>query len=129
MSIRSLLGLDRRPKVLSDKTIVEIRPMTVEQSVLIEQHFEKMADTFVDTDFKGLEVQAAFFAKHAHEYASIIAAAIDTDVEVVKKMPRKDADEIWADLFRINSDFFNGLLRQAAIRKAKSALKSGTRPG
>ena len=75
MSIRSLLGLDRRPKVLSDKTIVEIRPMTVEQSVLIEQHFEKMADTFVETDFAGLEVQAAFFAKHAHEYASIIAAA------------------------------------------------------
>lgn len=112
MSLDRLLRLFRKGRLkLRTGEVVEIRPLTVRQSCVVEKLFEPVAVSIAE---HGLENFVYVQSKHASELVGIVATAISKDVGFVDAMDREDFNALWKRLLGVEGPFFRALVAVAA---------------
>lgn len=114
MSLSSIFRNDKSKLKLSDGTKIEIKPLNVKQTFIVEGLFAPAAADFALKGDAGIEFQA----EHADAFISVVAASLGKPVAYVEEMLPEDFNRIWAKLLEVNRDFFHALVRRAAAAGA-----------
>lgn len=118
MGLKALIQRNRFGKKLKNGDRIQIKPLTLKQSLAIGAMFEPLADAVVRDGALSMQVQV----DNASELIGIVATAIDKPYEYVENMDTQDFQEIYGRLLKVNSDFFNAQVRAAAARAKQKSL-------
>lgn len=117
MSLRTLLGLDKGLVRLSTKEIVEVKPLTLRQCVLVERFYEPLAIGFAQTELGDVATQE----RYLDELFAIAAVATGKPVEFFETLSWEDWQLVIARILTVNANFFANLTQNARLRFQKQS--------
>lgn len=114
-ALERLLRLSNKGRMkLKSGDIIEVKPLTLKQSIIVERLFAPISD---DIARLGVDAFVDIQAKHADELIAIVATSINKSVNFVESMDRDDFNEIWRRLLEVEAPFFQALVKAARAKQ------------
>lgn len=122
MKLKALLGLDLSSLKLASGERLQLSPLTLRQSLIVERAFAPIAEAMADRGMEALEI----YGENADDLLLVVAAAANKTPEEVGEWTWPDFQAALGKILEINQNFFSALVVQGAARAAAKSKDTAT---